>query len=110
MPAQPEVIIKHIQNRCDTAINWTTNNPILMLGENGYEIDPNTNQIIKFKIGDGVTAWNNLDYYQGIPGPPGVGGTISTDADNRLISGTDGGLYVPEFTIDLVAIYNQAKT
>ena len=36
---------------------WENKNPILFEGELGFESDtPN------FKIGDGVTAWNNLDY------------------------------------------------
>lgn len=37
--------------------SWTTNNPILADGELGFEKDtPN------FKIGDGVTQWNDLEY------------------------------------------------
>ena len=49
-----------IQLRHDTATNWTTANPILAEGEVGVETDTN-----KFKIGDGVTAWNSLDYQGG---------------------------------------------
>lgn len=49
-----------IQLRHDTATNWTTVNPILAEGEVGVETDTN-----KFKIGDGVTPWNNLDYQGG---------------------------------------------
>ena len=49
-----------IQLRNDTATNWTTYNPILLAGEVGVETDTN-----KFKIGDGVTAWNSLDYQGG---------------------------------------------
>lgn len=43
--------------RNDTASNWQTQNPVLMKGELGVEIDSR-----KFKFGDGTTAWNDLDY------------------------------------------------
>lgn len=43
--------------RNDTAENWTTKNPTLSKGEFGVENDTN-----KFKIGDGTTAWADLDY------------------------------------------------
>lgn len=44
-----------IQFRRGTDTEWSTSNPILALGELGYE---STNKIIKF--GDGTTAWNTL--------------------------------------------------
>jgi hypothetical protein len=40
--------------------SFTADNPILQLGELGYETDTN-----KLKIGDGVTAWNDLAYAGG---------------------------------------------
>lgn len=43
--------------RNDTAENWSTKKPILAKGEFGVENDAN-----KFKIGDGVTAWDELGY------------------------------------------------
>ena len=46
-----------LQLRRDTAANWTSENPILSLGEPGVETDT-----LKLKLGDGVTAWNSLDY------------------------------------------------
>lgn len=49
-----------IQLRRDTANNWTTANPILAQGEVGIDL---TNKLIK--IGDGATAWNNLNDYAG---------------------------------------------
>lgn len=36
---------------------WANINPILSEGEPGFEIDT-----YKLKIGDGVTAWNDLPY------------------------------------------------
>ena len=41
-----------LQQRRDTAANWTSNNPTLAGGEIGYETDTK-----KFKVGDGSTAW-----------------------------------------------------
>jgi hypothetical protein len=47
----------HINQRRDTAANWTSANPVLQLGEVGWERDT-----LKAKLGDGVTAWNLLAY------------------------------------------------
>ena len=46
-----------LQQRRDTAANWTSNNPTLAAGEIGYETDTS-----KFKIGNGSTAWTSLAY------------------------------------------------
>ena len=46
-----------LQNRRDTAANWTTNNPTLAAGEIGYETDT-----AKFKIGTGSANWSTLGY------------------------------------------------
>jgi len=43
--------------RRGTSDAWHTVNPILSYGEPGFEKDTN-----KLKIGDGVTAWNDLSY------------------------------------------------
>ena len=40
-----------------TAAEWTSLNEVLLDSEFGRETDTN-----KFKIGDGTTAWNDLDY------------------------------------------------
>lgn len=53
MPAQTV-----IQLRRDTAANWTSANPILALGEIGFETDTN-----KFKIGDGTSNWSSIAYF-----------------------------------------------
>ena len=46
---------------------------------------------------------------QGPPGPPGAPGAgaaaISTDPDNRLTTGSDNALFVPEILIDPLAYY-----
>ncbi len=59
-----------IRLRRDTAANWSVANPILALGEMGVvtDADPDT-----FKIGDGVTDWEDLPYSGGSSsGPPWV--------------------------------------
>ena len=44
--------------RRDTTANWSTNNPTLAAGEIGFDTT-----VGKHKIGDGITAWNNLPYF-----------------------------------------------
>lgn len=39
---------------------WTEKNPILRAAEPGYELDTG-----KLKIGDGISAWNDLQYFNG---------------------------------------------
>lgn len=63
-----------IQIRRDSASNWVAENPVLAQGEFGYELVTK-----KLKIGDGLSAWNDLDYFistGGVPGPPGRDGQI----------------------------------
>jgi len=43
--------------RPDTVANWTLYDPVLSLGEGGFETDT-----IKWKIGDGSTVWSGLPY------------------------------------------------
>jgi hypothetical protein len=46
-----------LQIRRDSAADWTSENPTLAAGEEGYETDTG-----KRKVGDGSTAWNSLAY------------------------------------------------
>ena len=48
-----------ILHRRDTAANWTSTNPTLAAGELGFETDT-----LKFKIGNGSSAWTALSYSQ----------------------------------------------
>jgi hypothetical protein len=52
-----------IKLRRGTAAQWTATNPVLAEGEFGAETDTR-----KFKIGNGVTAWNSLQYWGGSGG------------------------------------------
>jgi hypothetical protein len=46
-----------MQQRRDSAADWTSNDPTLAAGEVGFETDTGL-----FKIGDGATAWTSLTY------------------------------------------------
>jgi hypothetical protein len=82
-----------IQLRRDTSANWTSNNPILLAGEMALSTDvlyTGTDQP-RYKIGNGVDTWLNLDYV-----PEGGGGTsypenlyltvVNKTTDNLLAS------------------------
>lgn len=56
-----------IQVRRGTSAEWVVSNPILAVGEMGYETDTK-----QFKIGDGTSPYNSL-LYSGIRGPEGEG-------------------------------------
>ena len=66
--------------RSDTLTNWATENPILLSGEFGVVTglneagDGRENKTEKVKIGDGVTAWNGLDWWYGSKGEKGEAG------------------------------------
>ena len=77
-----------MQQRRDTAANWSSANPTLLNGEFGYETDTG-----KFKIGDGATAWNSLGYIPGfsISAYPLVNADIDAAAEiavSKLANGT----------------------
>jgi hypothetical protein len=57
-----------IQHRRGTAAQAAAANIVLAAGELGHELDTN-----RQKIGDGVTAWNDLPYIQ-TTGPAGADG------------------------------------
>lgn len=47
-----------ILEKVDTGANWAANNPVLPNKMQGFD-----STVRAFKIGDGVTAWNDLPYY-----------------------------------------------
>ena len=59
-------IYKPIITRIDTTANWTTLNPVPANGEQCIEILGGG--LFKLKIGDGVSPWIALNYYQGSSG------------------------------------------
>jgi hypothetical protein len=87
-------ITAQIQLRRDTSANWTSNNPILLAGEMALSTDvlySGTDQP-RYKIGNGVDTWLNLDYI-----PEGGGGSsypenlyltvVNKTGDNLLATG-----------------------
>ena len=61
-----------IKLRRDTAANWTTNNPILALGEAGHDTTNN-----ELRIGDGSNTWTGL---------AAIGGAGNATSGNILLS------------------------
>jgi hypothetical protein len=87
-------ITAQIQLRRDTSANWTSNNPILLAGEMALSTDvlySGTDQP-RYKIGNGVDTWLNLDY---VPeGSASQGYTLLfTAGANLLISPADATTY-----------------
>ena len=86
-----------IKLRRDTSANFTSKNPVLGLGEPAYEIDTK-----KLKIGDGTTAYTQLEYFSaGGGGSADIGaalplkivdGVISLEVDGQTIQVVDGKL------------------
>lgn len=60
-----------IKLRRDLASNWTDKNPILALGEAGFEYDTN-----KLKIGNGTDVWADLQY---------IGGSVSEETIEEIV-------------------------
>lgn len=72
-------VVTQIQVRRGTAAQWTSANPTLAAGEQGFETDTN-----KIKIGTGSTAWTSLPYLA----TGSVGTVTSVTAGTGLSGGT----------------------
>jgi hypothetical protein len=70
-------VVTQIQVRRGTAAQWTSTNPTLAAGEQGFETDT-----LKLKIGDGSTAWNSLAYVA-----TGATGTVTSITAGTGLSG-----------------------
>lgn len=70
-----------IKLRRDTAANWDFYNPILALGEPGYDTTNN-----KIKVGDGTSTWAQLVYLTDVSG----GGTGNFTFDTNTITNSNG--------------------
>ena len=73
-----------IQFRRGDAAAWVSANTVLAVGEIGFETDTT-----KLKLGDGVTSWNTLLYYNG-----------AFDVENDLTPSLGGPLDTNDKTID----------
>lgn len=65
------------QIRRGSSSEWNSANPVLASGEPGYDI---TNNI--YKIGDGVSSWNNLRSVLDINGNATISGILSVSSGN----------------------------
>jgi hypothetical protein len=72
-------VVTQVQVRRGTASQWTSANPTLAAGEQGFETDT-----LKLKIGNGSTAWNSLAYVA----TGSVGTVTSVTAGTGLSGGT----------------------
>ena len=73
-----------IQLRRGGAQEWANSNPTLAQGELGIELDTG-----RFKIGDGVTAWNTLTYERPVESTSNTANTlVQRDADGNFAAGT----------------------
>lgn len=70
-------VVTQIQLRRGTAAQWTSANPVLAAGEQGWESDTN-----KLKIGNGSSAWNSLSY-----AITGAAGTVTSITAGTGLSG-----------------------
>ncbi len=93
-----------IQLRRGTEAEWTAADPTLAEGELGLSTD-----VGKFKVGDGVTAWSALTYFEGDPGADGDPGTPGADGKTVLSgagapgagTGADGDFYIDTTAWDI---------
>jgi hypothetical protein len=80
-----------IQLRNDTAANWSSSNPVLASGEMGVDITSGN-----YKIGDGATHWNSLNFSGGHDFISTVSGSlqsgINAKADTSYVSSVSGTL------------------
>ena len=73
-----------IQLRRGGAQEWANSNPTLAQGELGIELDTG-----RFKIGDGVSAWNTLRYERPVESVSNTANTlVQRDADGNFQAGT----------------------
>lgn len=80
-----------IRPRRGTAYEWSTVNPILDEGELGVEVPDSGigTGLCKFKIGDGVTKWNDLPYAFDAASANSIkGGSVSSFHLIQLRAGT----------------------
>lgn len=80
-----------MQQRRDTAANWTSKNSVLLDGEIGIEKDTG-----KAKVGNGSTAWNSLAYWN--PGGSGGGSGTVTSVSVATANGFAGTVATPTTT------------
>lgn len=74
----PEIFIRTIQLRRMYKAEWTSRNPVLEDGEQGFERDTG-----RLKIGDGSTRWSSLSYFTGNAPTGPVSGELAAHIDSE---------------------------
>lgn len=99
------------------AVTWTARNPVLLYGEHGLEKDTG-----RFKIGNGVSRWNTLEYFipesevlvkiqeaiDALPANQG-GGPSMADFTNHINSTTPHPIYDEGSGESLLSHYQNSK-
>jgi hypothetical protein len=80
----PPSELRRIQMRRGTAGEWSTSDPVLLVGELGVEIDT-----LMYKIGNGTDVWSVLPY--GAEGPTGATGAVEVFEQNTQPTATEIG-------------------
>lgn len=91
-------ITTRIANKYDLAQNWSENNPVLLAGEIGIELDSNTNSM-KVKVGNGSTSWNNLPYIT----TEAIVDAVMSDTSTRPVQNKVAKEYIDASVANLVA-------
>ena len=91
-------ITTRIANKYDLAQNWSENNPVLLAGEIGIELDSNTNSM-KVKVGNGSTSWNNLPYIT----TEAIVDAVMSDTSTRPVQNKVAKEYIDASIANLVA-------
>lgn len=86
-----------IKLRRDLSFRWMKINPVLAQGEPAYETDTG-----RFKIGDGETAWKDLEYFV-----PNAGVVIPMDLEEHINDPTPHPVY--DDGPSLAILYENAK-
>jgi hypothetical protein len=92
-----------IRPRRGTATQWADANPVLVEGEMGIEVPDEGvgSGLVKFKFGDGVSAWNDLPY-----GVMNIGDYLSEDMLSEATDKIPTVKAVKEFVENTHKIYN----
>lgn len=83
-------MLTQIQLRQGNASEWTSENPTLASGEGGYELDTGL-----FKIGDGTTSWDSLNYLNNNWVEVAASGTYNVGRGEYIIINTAATVNLP---------------
>lgn len=86
-------LLGSIQLLTKLAADWTADNPTLLMGQVGFEIDT-----YRFKIGTGAAPWNSLQYYGTVLQVTGT--ALLFDKDRNY--GTVGAPEAGDITVSIV--------